>query len=523
VTFLFEDCALDTERREIRRGSVLVSAGPQVFDLLVYLVRNRHRVISKDDLLQAVWRGRIVSESTITNHVNAARKALGDSGDEQRLIRTLPRKGFRFVGEVQEKSPPAAASLSSVAKTAMIDDSLFPDRPSIAVLPFTNMSNDPTRDYFADGMTEDIITELSRVHWLFVIARNSTFIYKGRAVDVKQVGRELGVRYALEGSVRQAGDRLRITTQLLDAISGAHLWADRFDGGVQDVFDLQDLIATNVVNAIAPRLEKAEGERIKRKPTADLNAYDCFLRGMASFHHYSNEGTSEALCFFEKAIELDPDFAAAYGMAARCYSSRQANRWMSDAPAEIAEATRLARQAIELGRNDPFALCNGGWVLDFVARDPNSAVVFIDRARALNPNLASAWLAGGWARVHPGETEAAIIHFAQAMRLSPFDQLMFSMQTGTAFAHFFAGRNEEATTWAERALREKPNWLPALNIAAASNALAGREGRARTIMLHLRQVGPALRISNFKNLGYFERPEDLAKLEEGFRIAGLPE
>jgi TolB-like protein len=522
MPFLFEDCAVDADRREIRRGTGIVSAGPQVFDLLVYLIRNRHRVVSKDDLLEALWGGRIVSESTLASHINAVRKAIGDSGDNQRLIRTVPRKGFRFIGEVREENAVAASVAAVPSTSGATGDLTLPDRPSIAVLPFTNMSGDPARDYFADGMTEDIITELSRIRWVLVIARTSTFTYKGRVVDVKQVSRDLGVRYVLEGGVQQAGYRVRITAQLIDASTGAHLWADRFDGSLEDVFDLQDRVTASVVGAIAPKLVQAEVERAKRKPTENLNAYDYFLRGMASFHRYTKEANSEALRLFHGAIELDSDFASPYGMAAWCYSFRKANRWMIDYPQEIAEGIRLARHAIELGRDDAVALCSAGWTLSLLAKDPDAGVVFIDRARTLNPNLASAWYCSGWVRVHLGDRDTAIAHFAQATRLSPLDQLM-SMQTGTAFALFHEGRINEAASWAERALREKPTWLPALRIAAASNALADRLDNAHEAMARLRELDPAFRISNVKDLASFARPEDLTRLEEGLRKAGLPE
>ena len=311
-----------------------IAIGPQVFDLLVYLVRNRERVVSKDDLLDAVWGGRIVSESTLTSHINAVRKAIGDSGEEQRLIRTVARKGFRFVGDVTEsqssdglgspKAEPAASNETSAPALVL------PDSPSIAALPFQNWSGDPEQDYFADGVVEDIITALSRIRWLFVIARNSSFTYKGRAVDVKQVGRELGVRYVLEGSVRKAANRVRITGQLIDATTGGHLWADRFEGTLDDIFELQDQVTASVVGAIAPELERAEIGRAKRKPTESLDAYDYYLRGMANVHQGTREAIDEALPLFLKAIQLDPDFASAYAMAAWCYFWRKINGWMDD-------------------------------------------------------------------------------------------------------------------------------------------------------------------------------------------------
>src|SRR5262245_56557454 len=318
VQFQFADFVLDIDRRKLKRGSELITIGPQVFDLLVYLVRNRERVVSKDDVLEAIWSGRIVSESTLTSHINAVRKAVGDNGEEQRLIRTVARKGFRFVGEVREASDDHASRSigAATADTASAPVLILPDSPSIAALPFQNWSGDPEQEYFADGVVEDIITALSRIRWLFVIARNSSFTYKGRAVDVKQVGRELGVRYVLEGSLRKAANRVRITGQLNDAATGVHLWADRFDGALNDIFELQDQVTERVVGAITPKLERAEIERAKRKPTESLDAYDYYLRGMTHFHQGTKEATGKALPLFHKAIQLDPSFASAYGMAA---------------------------------------------------------------------------------------------------------------------------------------------------------------------------------------------------------------
>src|SRR6185436_15995399 len=286
VQYVFGDYVLDPDRRELTRHAEAVAIGPKVFDLLLFLVKNREHVVSKDALLDAVWAGRIVSESTLTSHLNAVRKAIGDSGEEQRLVRTLARKGFRFVGDVKE-APDTRAALS--ASTAKPDEAsapalILPDSPSIAVLPFQNWSGDPEQDYFADGVVEDIIAALSRIRWLFVIARNSSFTYKNKIVDVKQAGRELGVRYILEGSVRKAANRMRITGQLIDATTGAHIWADRFEGTLEDIFDLQDRLSESIVGAIAPQLEQAEIERAVHKPTDSLDAYDYYLRGMAHFH-----------------------------------------------------------------------------------------------------------------------------------------------------------------------------------------------------------------------------------------------
>jgi TolB-like protein len=525
VQYVFGDYALDPDRRELTRHAEAVAIGPKVFDLLLYLVQNREHVVSKDDLLDAVWAGRIISESTLTSHINAVRKAIGDSGEEQRLVRTLARKGFRFVGDVKETqdglAPPgvSAAKLEEASAPALS----LPDGPSIAALPFQNWSGDAEQEYFADGVVEDIITALSRVHWLFVIARNSSFTYKGRAVDVKQVGRELGVRYVMEGSVRKAANRVRITGQLIDATTGGHLWADHFEGSLDDIFELQDQVAERVVGAIMPKLERAEIERAKRKPTESLHAYDYYLRGMASLHQGTRESVSEALRLFTKAIELDPDFASAYAMAAWCYFWRKINGWMDDRAQEVAEGARLARRAAVLGKDDAVALARGGHALAHLASDLNGGIALIDRALELNPNLAAAWFLSGFLRVGRGEHDDAIERFARAMRLSPLDPEISRMQSGTAMAHLLAGRFDAASSWAEMAFRELPSILYPVGALAASHALAGRMDQAQQAMRHMRQLDPTLRISNLTDWLPFYRTEDLATLAGGLRKAGLPE
>jgi TolB-like protein len=401
----------------------------------------------------------------------------------------------------------------------------LPDKPSIAVLPFTNMSGDPEQDYFADGMVDDIITALSHFKALFVIARNSSFTYKGRAVDVKQVGRELGVRYVLEGSVRKEANRVRITGQLVDTATGAHLWAERFDGGLGDIFDLQDQVTENVVGAIAPAVEKAEIERAKRKPTERLDAYALYLRGLARYYQYgSRQANDEALRLFNSAIELDPDFASAYGRAASCYVWARNYGWFSGTPNEIAEVTRLAQRAVELGKDDAMALAASGFALAQIVRDLEVGAGLIDRALALNSNLAQAWNYGGWVKNFLGEPETALERFARAMRLSPVDPLAMSMRAGTAFAHFFLGRYDEAASWVAMALQDNPDYQSGLRIAAASNAMAGRPEQAHKAMARLRQLNPALRVSTLNDVrGPYRRAEDVSRYEEGLRRAGLPE
>jgi TolB-like protein/class 3 adenylate cyclase len=400
----------------------------------------------------------------------------------------------------------------------------LPDRPSIAVMPFENLSDDARQEYFADGMVEEIITALSRMRGLFVIARSSTFTYKGRSIDVKQVGRELGVRYVLQGSVRKAGDRLRITGQLIDAATGAHLWAERFQGSLEGVFDLQDQVASSVIGAIAPRLEQAEIERSRHKPTESLDAYDYFLRGMAAFYRWTKEGNDEALVLFRKAIELDGQFASAFGMAARCYGQRKTRGWMTDRAGETTEAARLSRRAAELGKDDPVALYSAGIIQGWVVGDFGTGDVLIEQALALNPNLAWGWLYSGWAKVALGEPELAIAREERAMRLSPQDPLTFIMRSAIAAAHLIAGRYPQALAAAELSMHEQPHYiLSALVAAAAAAALDNKEAAARALA-RLLETDPELRISNLtEHLTPLRRPEHFERWAGALRKAGLPE
>jgi TolB-like protein/Tfp pilus assembly protein PilF len=398
----------------------------------------------------------------------------------------------------------------------------LPEKPSIAVLPFHNISGDVEQEYFADGVVEEIITALSRFRGLFVIARNSSFTYKGRAVDVKQIGRELGVRYVLEGSVRKAGSKVRITGQLIEATTGTHLWADRFDGALEDIFDLQDQMTASVVGAITPKLEQAEIEWSRGKPTGSLDAYDHYLRGLTAVHQWTREGNNEALSHFYRAIELDPNFAVAYGWAARCYSQRKVSGWVTDPAQEVAEAGRVARRAADLGRDDALALSTAAIGLAYVVGDLEDAAAFADRALVLNPNLVWAWFFGGWVKLLLGQPEIAIERFARAMRLNPNDPQIYGAQDGMAAAHFAAGRYVEALSWAKAAIREKPTLAVAMCTAAASAAFAGQLVEAEEAVARLRRLEPALCISNLKQrfplLG-----RDFAKTVEGLRRAGLPE
>jgi TolB-like protein len=520
LLYLFENYALDTDRRELRRGTALIPLTPQVFDLLAYVIRNRETVVSKDALIAAIWNGRIVSESALTTRINAVRVAVGDNGEQQRLIKTFPRKGIRFVGSVREVAAPGTVASGHTPGAPNLS---LPDKPSIAVLPFANLSDGALQDYFTDGVVDDIITELSRFSELFVIARNSSFTYKARPVDARDVGRDLGVRYVLEGSIRKVDHRVRMTGQLIDAASGACIWADRFESALDDIFALQDQLAESVVGAIAPRLEQAEIERAKRKPTENLNAYDCFLRGMAEWHDWTRSSHDNALKLFYRAIELDPKFGRPYALAAGCYLMRKANGWIVDRAAEISETERLARLGANLGRTDAVALAWSAHALGHVVGDIKTGLGLIDHALQLNANLAVTWQRSGWLRIYAGDCAVAIEHLERAVRLSPLDPLMHLAHSATAFAYFLLGRFDAASAEAERALHLRPDWPPALRVLVMSDALAGRVEPAQHAMVRLRSIQPTLRISNFQEQIFLKRPEHMASCVEAMRRAGLPE
>ena len=399
----------------------------------------------------------------------------------------------------------------------------LPDKPSIAVLPFQNMSGDPEQEYFADGMVEDITTALSRIKWLFVIARNSSFTFKGKAVDIKQVGRELGVRYVLEGSVRKAGNRVRITGQLIDAAIGTHLWADRFDGDLDDIFELQDKVTEAVVSAISPKLRQVEFERANRKPTANLTAYDYYLRGSSVISQRNNEVLADALVLFKKAIELDPKFALAYAAAAAWHTVWIVSGQSVDRESEIAAATEFAKKAVALDSDDALVLGQAGWALAFVAGELDEGADFLKRATEADPNSAYAWTFRGMSSVLLGRHEEAIEYFKRALRLSPLDPLIFARQIGLAMANFQCGRYEEALQWGLTSLRHNPTWMGSRRFIIAFYALSGRIDDAKAAWQALRQVDPTMRISNIRVRFPMRRDEDFARLAEGYRLAGVPE
>jgi len=399
----------------------------------------------------------------------------------------------------------------------------LPDKPSISVLPFQNMTGDAEQDYFVDGIVEEITTAISRLPWLFVIARNSSFTYKGRSVDVKQVARELGVRYVLEGSVRKAADRVRITGQLIDTTTGAHIWADRFNGALDDIFQLQDHVASSVVGAIEPKLRLSEIQRATRKPTESLDAYDLYLRALAQLHKYTEAGLRETITLLSQALAIDPYYTPPAALIGRCRIFQRVQGWGPLSETAVEEGLWLARRVIELSKDDPEALWMAATTLSRFAGEHDTAASIIDRSLTLNPNSAHAWMASGQVSCYRNLPDRAIEALQRAMRLSPLDPLGFLLAGALAFAYLVAGRYEDALEWADRSLRELPRYSPSVRIAVASCAQLGRIEKARYWLERLRELQPGLTIAGYKAFAVYYPSAVVAAFVEGFRKAGMPE
>jgi adenylate cyclase len=399
----------------------------------------------------------------------------------------------------------------------------LPDKPSLAVLPFQNLTGDADQEYFVDGMVEEITTAIARLPWLFVIARNSAFTYKGKPVDVKQVAQELGVRYLLEGSVRKAGNRVRITGQLIDTTTGSHIWADRFDGAIDDIFELQDQVASSVAGAIEPKLRQSEIERASRKPTANLSSYDLYLRALAQSYRYTDEGFAEAVALARQALAIDPSYAPAGALVGRCRTLERLQGWGALSAEDIGEACRLARQALEAERDDAETIWQAAFALFVLAGEAEIAAAALDRALALNPNAAHAWLARGHIHALRNQPEAAIEAIERARRLSPFDPLAFANALNIAIAHLAAHRFEQAIEWADRNLHEQPRSTSAMRVKLVANAHLGRLDEARAELSRLLAIDPKLTVAGYRAFAHFAAPEVLELVVTGLRLAGLPE
>jgi TolB-like protein len=515
LRYLFEDCSLDTDRRELRRGRDLVGVAPQVFDLLVHLIRHRDRVISKDELLASVWQGRIVSESALFNRVNAARTAIGDTGDRQWLIKTLPRKGVRFVGDVREDISAATDALAQVSALPL------PDRPSIAVLPFTNMSGDPDQEHFADGITEDLITGLARIRWLFVIARNSTFVYKAQPIDVKRVSHELGVRYLLEGSVRRSGKVLRVNAQLVDALTGGHHWAERYDREVGDIFAVQDEITRSVAAAIEPQLLAAEGVRALSRSSDNLGAWELVARAQTHAWRLTRSDHEIAICALERAVDTYPEYAPARGLLGFCMAFAAHMGWI-DRARGVVPGRQHAIRAIALDDRDPWGHIALGYCA-MMDRKTSESIAALRQAVEINPNSAAAHSHLSRGLAFAGQDREAIEHGEDAIRLSPLDPDMALFLGSFAVAHYAAARYAQSAHYAGEALRLRPGFQGAQRMRCASLAQAGRVEEARAFLATVRREQPQLSIDWLKANVPYQTPELLHRYLAGMRKAGLKE
>lgn len=519
MRYLFENCVLDTDRRELRRGAGVVPIAPQAFDLLEHLIRNRERVVTKDDLVTAIWHGRIVSDAALTTRVNVARSAIGDNGEEQRLIKTLPRKGFRFVGAVREEHGPVASA--ELRKPGL----KLPDKPSIAVLPFANLSADQKQEYLSDGIVEDIITELSRCSELFVIARNSSFQYKGKGADVRQIGHELGVRYVLEGSLRPGGDRIRIAAQLIDAATGGHRWAEHYDCKLEDVFAVQDAVVRTIAAILAAHVQKAEIERTRTKPANGWQAYDCYLQAVDAFATFTSKFSVgdlyEARRRLEQSLSIDANYAHAHALLATTFTVAWGNPLDSDflAPCVLDRALDLARKAVRLDRNLPQAHASLGHVLMWKHCHDDSIAAF-ERAAALNPNYVD-WRFG-FALIYAGASKRALDVLLAYMRLDPFYLPVASFVL--AFAHYMLKQHAQALVLLKDYVAQAPTFRAGHGLLAATYAQLGQVEEARAEAAEVLRLGPSFTISGAgRRLSAFKSPQDDEHFFDGLRKAGLPE
>ncbi len=511
---------------DLVRGALLAAGGtevalrPKAFAFLRQLVENAGRLIDRDEIMAAIWPGVIVTDDSVTQVVKEIRRALGDG--EQRLLRTVPRRGFLFAAEVSRLDDTATLVVlppdQKPAGTAEAAAALHSpsSRPMLVVLPFANMTGDPAQEYFADGITEDVTTALSHLRWFSVIARNSAFTYKGRAMDVRQVGRDLGVGYVLEGSIRKAGDRVRIAAQLCEAEAGTQVWAGRFDGDLADIFDLQDRLTEAVVGAIEPSLRLAEVARARAKPTDSLTAYDLYLRALP--HRFvTREGNEEALRLLRRAIAIDPGFAAAKGTLAGLHTLRFTHGWADQG--DVQEAIRLARDVVDgAGEDAPSALAWAGHALAFFARDYETGAAAVERALLLAPNSAVVLLLAGWSRLHAGDGAGAAAHLERAMRLSPVDPAKFYVITALGYANFLLRRYSEAADMARRALGDRPAFLPAHRLLVASLAQLDDGAATGEALGALLDVAPDHTVSSAAARTSMRDPA----LFDGLRKAGLP-
>jgi adenylate cyclase len=523
-------CAIEVQNAMVERNSGLPPERRIEFRIGIHLgdvVEESDGDLMGDGVNIASRLESVASPGTICLSEDAYRQvrarldlAVSDLGETKLKNIVEPMRVYSLEVATKTKSAIQVEPVSSVEPGVT---SILTDKPSIAVFPFTNMSGDPEQEYFADGMVEDIITALSRFNQLFVIARNSSFTYKGRAVDVRHAARELGVRYVLEGSVRKSGSRLRITGQLIDALTGTHLWADRFDGGLEDVFDLQDKITESVVGAIEPTLRKVEIERARRKPVENLDAYDLYLRALPHVHAFRPDENLTGLKFLQKAIALSPDYGPALGHAAWCLEIRLTRGWSAVGEHDAETAVALARRAIAAGADDALALATGGFVLVMVARDYDSGLDAVGRALGLNRGSGFVAMLSSYAMLFGGNPEDALDNAERAMALSPLDPGYFLYLTAAGFAHLVSGHPDKALELAKRSVSLYPDWDSTYWLLVTAHAQLQRVGEAKAALPKFLSLAPGATISRLRAGLPFRNPASLAMILDGFREAGLPE
>jgi adenylate cyclase len=510
----FEDFTLDLCRLRLQGRFGPVELRRKSFEVLRYLVEHAGRVVTKEEMINAVWPDVTVGDESLTQCISEVRHALGD--DNQRIIKTVPRRGYLIDVAISVGDVPVAKVMGEINSAPRLP---LPDRPSIAVLAFSNMSGDPEQEYFADGITEDIITALSRLHWFFVIARTSTFGYKGRGVDVRQIGCDLGARYILEGSVRKSGQRVRISSQLLDAITGNHIWSERYDRDLTDIFTVQDDITASVTAAIEPKLLAAEGLRAQMRSTNDLDAWDLVTRALSHFWRLTPAEIETAIGILRQAVERYPNYAPAHSMLAFAILASVHRRELTESDRQL--AAQVAFRATELDDTDPWTHMALGYVA-FVDRNTNEAVRHFYAALDLNPNFAIAVSSVGFALALDGQSEDAIRWFEQALRMSPRDPSTSFFFSAISAAHYLAERYGEAVEWAQKAVRTEPRNLGGHRILCASLAQAGEIEAAAAVMCALRRLQPNISAAWIKrSVPFTAKP--MAHVLEGLRRAGLPD
>lgn len=520
----FGSCEVDLQRQELRRDGDVVHVEPQVFDLLVHLLRHRDRVVSKDELFDTIWQGRIVSEAALSSRINAARKAVGDDGDRQDVIRTIHKRGFRFVAAVSDQpeaeDTPAAPAEPVPAPPAEDTPSR---RPSIVVMPFKNLSPEPDTEYFAYGLTEDIIRLLARHRWLDVLSRHSGAPWRGKDVDARAIGAALGVRYLVEGSVWRRGNQVRITADLICAESGWQLWSDEHAFSLDNLLDIQRSMAEQIAATVEPELGRIEREAAVRRPPRHYDAWDCYQRGLWHLWGFTVPGMAEAEAMFRRALEIDPGFARAHGALAYVHLQSAVLRPPADRPALIEAALREARIAVSLDDQDCMNLCVLGRAHAFL-QDHEEAIARLEQAVKLNPSFAQAWYALGFTLIFVGREEEAIACIERATDLSPRDPHIASFHAFRAMAHLLLGDLEAAAALARQAVRvpNAKHWPFA--VLAAALGLLDRQEEAQRAVADLLARHPDYTIATAREDFFFcPDPAPIARFVEGLRRAGVPE